>query len=519
MFGKRSVSSFLLPQFAMKTESQAQRLNVIFLPYLSSGHLNPMVDTARLFARYGASVTIITTHANALTFQNAIDSDFNCGYDIRTQLVPFPAAQLGLPEGAENLKDGTSPDMIGKIFYGVSMLQGPFEQLFQDLQPDCLVTDLLYPWTVESAAKLGIPRLYFYSASHFANCAIHFIRKHKPHERLASATQKFSVPGLPHNIEMTPLQLEEWVRRGEDEFADLMNEAYESESRSYGTLCNSFHELEGDYEHLYRSTKGIKCWSVGPVSAWAHKGNEEKINKGQKEDLAQDSEWLHWLNNKEKKSVLYVSFGSLTRLPQAQIVEIAHGLENSGCSFIWVARKKDKNDKGQIFLQEFEEKMKKSKRGFIIWNWAPQVMILNHPAVGGIVTHCGWNSILESVSAGLPMITWPMFAEQFYNEKLLVDVLKIGVSVGAKENKFWTSLGEDAMVGREEIAKAVVELMGKEESIEMRRRARELGDASKKTTEEGGSSYNSLMQLLDELKSLKASKATQKTNFKIEMKG
>ncbi|BAT83992.1 hypothetical protein VIGAN_04125100 [Vigna angularis var. angularis] len=486
-------------------ETESHQLNVIFLPYLSPGHLNPMVDTARLFARYGASVTIITTHANALTFQNAIDSDFNCGYHIRTQVVPFPTAQLGLPDGAENLKDGTSLDIIGKIFYGVSMLQGPFELLFQDLQPDCLVTDLLYPWTVESAAKLGIPRLYFYSASHFASCATYFIRKHKPHERVASATQKFSIPGLPHNIEMTNLQLEQWIKT-KDEFSDLMNEANESEMRSYGTLCNSFHELEGDYEHLYKSTKGIKCWSIGPVSAWANKGNEEKVTRGHKEDFAQDSEWLNWLNSKQNESVLYVSFGSLTRLPHAQIVEIAHGLEISGCSFIWVAREKDEIDNGQIFLQEFEEKMKRSKKGFIIWNWAPQLLILDHPAIGGMVTHCGWNSILESVSAGVPMMTWPMFAEQFYNEKLLVDVLKIGVPVGAKENKFWTRLGEDAMVGREEIAKTVVQLMGKEESTEIRRRARELAGASKKTTEEGGSSFNSLMQLLDELKSLKKKK-------------
>ncbi|CAJ1809288.1 unnamed protein product [Sphenostylis stenocarpa] len=473
-----------------------------------------MVDTARLFARYGASVTIITTHANALTFQKAIDSDFNCGYQIRTKVVPFPAAQVGLPDGAENLKDGTSPEMIGKIFYGMSMLQGQFEPLFQDLQPDCLVTDVLYPWTVESAEKLGIPRLYFYSASHFASCATHFIRKHKPQERLASATHKFSIPGLPHNIEMTTLQLEQWVRT-KDEFADLMNAVYESENRSYGTLCNSFHELEGDYEHLYRSTKGIKCWSVGPVSAWANKSDEEKTNRGNKEDLEQDSAWLNWLNSKQNESVLYVSFGSLTRLSNAQIVEIAHGLENSGCSFIWVLRKKDENESGDVFLQEFEEKMKESKKGHIIWNWAPQLLILDHPAIGGIVTHCGWNSILESVSAGLPMITWPMFAEQFYNEKLLVDVLKIGVPVGAKENKFWTSPGKDALVGREEIAKAIVQLIGKEENSEMRNRARKLGNASKKTIEEGGSSYNNLMQLLDELKSLKASKAIEKTNLKI----
>ncbi|PNX70478.1 soyasapogenol B glucuronide galactosyltransferase-like protein, partial [Trifolium pratense] len=114
-------------------------------------------------------------------------------------------------------------------------------------------------------------------------------------------------------------------------------------------------------------------------------------------------------------------------------------------------------------------------------------------------------------SVGLPMITWPMFAEQFYNEKLLVDVLKIGVSVGSKVNKFWVSIDED-VVRREEIAKAAEVLMGRgDESGEIRRRARKLCDEGKKSIEEGGSSYNNLIQFIDEIKSLKISREIEKT--------
>ena len=472
--------------------------------------MNPMVDTARLFARHGASVTIITTHANALIIQKAIESDFSSGYPIRTHVIQFPA--VGLPDGVENIKDGTTPEMLGKILQGIMMLQGQIEPVFQELQPDCLVTDMFYPWTVDSAAKLGIPRIYYYSSSYFSNCVHHFIRKHKPHEGLVSDTQKFQIPGLPDNIEITPLQLQDSVRT-ETEMTHYLNAIWESECRSYGLLCNSFHELESNYEKLYKSTKGIKSWSVGPVSAWINKDYEEKANRGHKVDLAEEPRWLNWLNSKQNASVLYVNFGSLTRLPYAQLVEIAHGLENSGHNFIWIIRKKDKNDDGDSFLQDFEHRMKESNKGRIIWNWAPQLLILDHPAIGGIVTHCGWNSILESLSAGLPVITWPMFAEQFYNEKLLVDVLKVGVTVGAKENNFWTTVSEDPMVRREEIVKAVVMLMGSgEESMEIRRAARKLGDAAKKTTEEGGSSYNNLMQLLDELKLFKISRSVEKTN-------
>ncbi|KAJ1387598.1 UDP-glucuronosyl/UDP-glucosyltransferase [Sesbania bispinosa] len=497
----------------MESQSHHQ-LNVIFVPYPTPGHMIPMVDTARLFAKHGASVTIITTQANALTFQKAIDSDFNSGYPIRTHVLQFPADQVGLPVGVESMKDATSLETMGKVEIGISILRNQIEVLFQNLQPDCLVTDMFYPWTVECAAKLGIPRLYFYSSSYFSSCARYFIKKHKPHEGLVSDTQKFSIPCLPQNIEMTALQLEEWTKTQDGVFTRYMDAIYESESRSYGTLYNSFHELESDYEQLSESTKGIKAWSVGPISAWVNKDGGEKASRGHNEDLAVGSEWLNWLNSKQDDSVLFISFGSLTRLPYSQLVEIAHGLENSGHEFMWVIREKDgDHGGGDSFLQDFEKRMKERNKGYIIWNWAPQLLILDHPAIGGIVTHCGWNSILESLCAGLPMITWPMFAEQFYNEKLLVDVLKIGVPVGSKQNKFWSSVGEDEVLKRDEIAKAVVVLMGRdEESREMRRRARKLGNAAKKTIEEGGSSYNNLMQLLDELKSLKISRALEKTN-------
>ncbi|RHN45776.1 putative soyasapogenol B glucuronide galactosyltransferase [Medicago truncatula] len=461
----------------MESQQSHNQLHVTFLPYPTPGHMIPMIDTARLFAKHGVNVTIIATHANASTFQKSIDSDFNSGYSIKTQLIPFPSAQVGLPDGVENIKDGTSLEMLGKISSGILMLQDPIENLFHDLRPDCIVTDQMYAWTVEAAAKL------------------------------VSDTQKFTVPGLPHTIEMTPLQLPDWLRT-KNSVTAYFEPMFESEKRSYGTLYNSFHELESDYVKLGKTTLGIKSWCVGPVSARANKDDEKKASRGHVEEIGKEEEWLNWLNSKQNESVLYVSFGSLTRLENDQIVEIAHGLENSGHNFIWVVRKNERDESENSFLQDFEARMKESKKGYIIWNWAPQLLILDHPATGGIVTHCGWNSILESLNSGLPMITWPIFAEQFYNEKLLVDVLKIGVGVGAKVNKLWNSPSEGIVVKRGEIVKAVEILMGSgQESKEMRMRAKKLGDAAKRTIEEGGHSHNNLILLIDELKSLKKSKS------------
>ncbi|CAI8583844.1 unnamed protein product [Vicia faba] len=380
----------------MESQQSHNQLHVIFLPYPTPGHMNPMIDTARLFAKHGVDVTIITTHANASTFQKTIDTDFNSGYSIKTLLIQFPSAQVGLPHGVENTKEATSLEMFGKIVHGVSMLQDPIEVLFHDLQPDCLVTDMLHDWTVEAAAKLGVPRIYYYSSSYFSNCATHFVMKYRPHDNLVSDTQTFTIPGLSHTINMTRLQLSDFLREKNATTA-YFESILESEKKSYGTLYNSFHELESDYEKLYKTTIGIKSWSVGPVSTWINKDGQNKANRG---DIGKEGKLLNWLNTKSNESVLYVSFGSLTRLSHEQLVEIAYGLENSGHDFIWVVRKKDGDEDKDGFLQDFEERMKESKKGYIIWNWAPQLLILGHPATGGIVTHCGWNSTLESLSIG-----------------------------------------------------------------------------------------------------------------------
>ena len=113
----------------------------------------------------------------------------------------------------------------------------------------------------------------------------------------------------------------------------------------------------------------------------------------------------------------------------------------------------------RVFLEEFEKRVQESSKGYLIWGWAPQLVILEHPVTGGVVTHCGINTVFESVIASLPMVTWPIYADQFFNEKLLVDVLRIGVSVGAKE---WKSLNEfgSEVVKREDIGKTIALLMG-----------------------------------------------------------
>ncbi|KAM0821554.1 hypothetical protein ACQ4PT_072114 [Festuca glaucescens] len=146
--------------------------------------------------------------------------------------------------------------------------------------------------------------------------------------------------------------------------------------------------------------------------------------------------------------------------------------------------------------QGFANLVARGGRGFVIRGWAPQILILNHPALGRFVTHYSWNSTMESVSAGIPMVTWPRFAYQFYNEKLIVEVLKVGVSVGTKH----FGSGTHEVIGGEVIAESIEKLMGSsEESVAIQNKAKDLGVEARRAVENGGSSYNDVGRLMDEL--------------------
>ncbi|KAI3845397.1 hypothetical protein MKW98_029048 [Papaver atlanticum] len=207
---------------------------------------------------------------------------------------------------------------------------------------------------------------------------------------------------------------------------------------------------------------------------------------------------LKWLDSKEPNSVLYVSFGSVSRVNNNQLLELAIDLESSGCSFIWVVRQINKDDEERFLPTDFEERVK--GRSLIIRDWAPKLLILDHQAVGGFMTHCGWNSVLGSISAGVPMVTWPMFADQFYNEIFITLVVKMGTSLGPKEHN-WLDSENVSLVKNDKIEMVVSWLMGDgEEAKDMRKRAKEISEMAKKSVEEGGSSYADLTSLIEEMR-------------------
>ncbi|CAL5350889.1 unnamed protein product [Camellia sinensis] len=240
-------------------------------------------------------------------------------------------------------------------------------------------------------------------------------------------------------------------------------------------------------------------WCIGLLSL-CNKDNLDKAQRGNKAAI-DENQCLMWLDEQESGFVVYVCLGSLGRLTPPQLIELALGLEGTKRPFMWVIRGRGNEGEIEKWVEEdgFEERTK--GRGLLIRGWAPQLLILSHWAVGAFLTHCGWNSTLEGVCAGVPLITWPMFAEQFFNEKLVVQILEIGVNVGVE--KVGNIFVEDKckkLVERETVEEVVEKVMDEGiEGEERRKRAKVLGEMAKRVIEEGGSSYLNMKLLIEDV--------------------
>ncbi|XP_019169294.1 PREDICTED: scopoletin glucosyltransferase-like [Ipomoea nil] len=480
-------------------DTQSAPLHVYFLPMLAPGHMIPMVDLARQFARHGVKATLLTTPLNAAKISKAIEQERELGSQISIRLLEFPYKESGLPEGCENLSATTTKEQALSFFNALDHFQGPIERLAAEDRPDCIISGPMYTWSNDFAAKFGITRLSFWGTGFLPLCAHYSLRRHKPHEKIESDTEEFVIPDLPDTLKTTKQQLPEWWKDdSENSFKEFMEKLMEVEEGSYGMVVNSFYELEPAYVKHFREVIEKKSWHIGPVSL-CNKEEGEKSQRGEAASIGEE-ECLNWLNSKNPNSVVYVCFGSMFIFSAAQLREIAAGLESSGQPFIWVVKQNTKEEEMKEWMPEgFEERMQ--DRGLIIRGWAPQVLILDHEAVGGFVTHCGWNSLLEGVVAGVSMVTWPLSAEQFFNEKMITQILKIGVPVGAQAWSTWTKRTDSgAPINRETIEIVVKELMIGEEAEERRGRAIALGNMAKKAVEPGGSSDTDLISLLEELR-------------------
>ena len=293
------------------------------------------------------------------------------------------------------------------------------------------------------------------------------------------------IPGLqPIPASHMPDQLQD----RDDEENEALVFHLERLPKADGIIVNTFEPLEPRAVRALvdgrcvpgRSMPPVYC--IGPMITDRSSQGEEK-----------KQECMKWLDEQPKGSVVFLCFGSRGCFSAKQLKEIAAGLEKSGQRFLWAVRSPSIDEvEPNLNVLMPEGFLKRTEgRGMVIKSWAPQTAVLGHGSVGGFVSHCGWNSILEAVSAGVPMIAWPLYAEQKMNKVFLVEEAKLAVEMKGYDEE---------VVSAEEVETKVRWLMESGEGRELRNRAAEAKESAVTAQKHGGSANKAWMELMSALK-------------------
>jgi hypothetical protein len=493
----------------MVVTSHQSGVHVVAFPFALKGHMGPFMQFSKSLANYGIDVTFITTSPHLASTQNFFKAHHNVHiacFDMPTEHGEVTPDNFRImAHHINNLRDAFF-ELMKALFAqdGTSITSLPSLSHFGP--PLCIISDMFLSWTQDVADEFGIPRYclcvasacylsFLYNFPYF--CAQGLIPGPSDGEPLIIpgfppiSPCDVPVPRGPHRTKaMEFLQyhgghLQKTTRL-------LVNSTYELESGVIDSLQNI---LCNDFE----GNQVPKILAIGPLLENFAQGKQHPKEMSQVEH--QNHECLQWLGKQPISSVLYICFGTISMLSTQQMYELALGLEASGVRFLWVVRGAQvgpnglSNDKslGTFLPQGFLERT--NGIGLMYSSQAPQLHCLAHPAIGGFMTQCGWNSAIESIAMGVPMITWPLeWAEQEMNAQFCVDVLDVAVPIHNK------GIGSKKIVGKEEVERVIRLLM--EDGQVQRSKVKELSKILGMACAPGGSSRKALNIFVEELHSM-----------------
>ncbi|KAF9613055.1 hypothetical protein IFM89_005489 [Coptis chinensis] len=467
-------------------DEQRHRRRLVLFSCPLQGHINPMLQLATILhshSKGALSITIVHTHFNSPNPSNYPNFTF-----------------LPISDGlSQSQKKSYTEDVIAFMTLLNVNCVNPFRDclvskiLSQKHEPQvgCIIYDSTMHFTQPVAESLQLPCIGFRTSSpmSFVAFAAFPVLHEKGYIPIRESELEALVPELPplkvkdlpvvktHNSEV----FYQWV-------ADMIKQT----KASSGLIVNSFDSLDQSAFQLLSQEFAVPIFPIGPFHKFSPASSSSL--------LTQDQSCISWLNAQAPSSVIYISFGSSASISEAQLVEIAMGLANSEQSFLWVIRPglvvsscrsdndKDKNedDKFTEFLPQKFNEMMMSGRGCIV-KWAPQEEVLAHPSVGGFWTHSGWNSTLESICEGVPMLCWPCSGDQKVNARCVSHVWRVGFQL---ENG----------LERGEIERSLRRLMIQEnnkEREELMVRVKDLKEMAELCRRAGGSSFKSIEGLTE----------------------
>ncbi|XP_039127137.1 UDP-glycosyltransferase 87A2-like [Dioscorea cayenensis subsp. rotundata] len=431
--------------------------HIVAMPFPGRGLINPLLNLSCHLSTHGLLVTVVLTEEWL-------------GLLSTSPTPPHPVVQFRSIPNVIPSEHGRAADYNGFLNAVNSKLEEPFERLLEDLDPPPAAiladTHLLWMVSVGERRRLPVYSLWTMPAAFFSlfygfedifggDCTVASEEIDKILEQHVKGLNLGDV-----SFVICSATIKKWV-------LDTLFWARGAK----GVVFASIYELEPHIIDSLKSKLSCPVYTVGPCIPYLTL-----------KDKPCNSDYMQWLDSQPINSVLYLSLGSFLSVSVAQMDEIVTGLHESGIRFLMVAR----GDTSHV-------QAKMGSTGLVV-QWCDQLKVLCHPSIGGFFTHCGWNSTLECLFAGKPMLTFPLFLDQPLNCKLIANVWKVGLNV--KEE-----IGDGCLVGGKVIAKFAKRLMDVEgmEGKEMRKKAVELSEVVHRAVEEGGSSYCSISAFVEDV--------------------
>ncbi|KAH6814549.1 hypothetical protein C2S51_023567 [Perilla frutescens var. frutescens] len=441
-----------------------RKQRVMLVPLPLQGHLTPMLQLGALLHSRGFSVIVAHTEFNSPNPENHPGFTF-----------------VSLLDGVSSAS-GNMLEMIAAIN---TNCREPLEKCIVELQGQvsCIIYDSLMHFVLAVAHHLSLPTIFFrpttavYMQSYHAVLSL----QEKKIIPLLDSQLEEAVPGLHSIIRLKDLPVSVFSKISEVLLEFVKN--FSDIRSSVAVIWNSVEMLDECGLQQLQQQYQVPFFPIGPLHKMAAASSSSSTSL-----LQEDAGCIAWLDKQAPKSVLYVSLGSSATMDDQVLVETAWGIANSGQPFLWAIR--PSSVAGSEWIECLPEGLREvlQERGLIV-KWAPQKEVLAHPAVGGFLSHCGWNSTLESMCEGVAMICRPFFGDQMINARFLIHVWKVGVEL---EN----------LADRKCIEEAVRMLMVDERGKETRRRAVEMKYELHLSSQKDGSSCRSLDDLVEFITSL-----------------
>lgn len=463
--------------------------SVVLYSGMGVGHLVPMTELANLFYQHGFSVTVVSADP-----PNKTGSAYNFIQQLskQNQLISFH----NIPAVIQSDPNQHPMTLMFKAIHANNRnLYDFISSLSSTNKIRALIVDVFCTDALDIACQLGIPAyVHFPCAASVLAIYIHLPFFHNTTDTSFKDMGCTSIdfPGVPP----IPISdIPETLQDRDTEICQTRIKKFKQLAEADGILVNSFESLE---MRAVRALNEGVCLPGGKMPPVYFIGPLVKNEKS--EGIEERHMCLTWLDSQPTGSVIFVCFGSFVALPINQIQEIAIGLENSSQRFLWVVRSADDESKmfepqddpdlDSVLPEGFLDRTK--NRGMVVKSWAPQVEVLNHASVGGFVSHCGWNSTLEAIVSGVPIICWPIFAEQGLNKVLLTEEIMVGVAM--------KGCVDDDFVRAEEVEAKVKWLMESEGGRILKDRMLVVKEKAKEAIAEYGPSAMAFMGFLRDLK-------------------